>query len=60
VTIITEGYESSEINKEIKRAITGGTGQYQMARGEVTQELLGLTEQMGVNLRFTVEARLKP
>jgi hypothetical protein len=28
VTITSEGYESSEINKEIKRAITGGTGQY--------------------------------
>ncbi len=57
VTITSEGYESSEINKEIKRAITGGTGQYQMARGEVTQELLGFTEQMGVNLRFTLEVK---
>ena len=28
VTITSEGYEPSEINKEIKRAITGGTGQY--------------------------------
>jgi hypothetical protein len=57
VTIISEGYESSEINKEIKRAITGGTGQYQLARGEATQELLGFTEQMGVNLRFTLEVK---
>ena len=57
VTITTEGYESSEINKEIKRAITGGTGQYQTANGEVTQELLGFTEQMGVNLRFTLEIK---
>ena len=57
VTITSEGYESSEINKEIKRAITGGTGQYQTARGEVTQELLGFTEQMGVNFRFTLEVR---
>jgi hypothetical protein len=57
VTIISDGYESSEINKEIKRAITGGTGRYQMAGGEVTQELLGFTEQMGVNLRFTLEVK---
>ena len=57
VTITSEGYESSEINKEIKRAITGGTGQYQTARGEVTQELLGFTEQMGVNFRFTLEVK---
>jgi hypothetical protein len=57
VTITSEGYESSEINKEIKRAITGGTGQYQLARGEVTQEFLGFTEQMGVNLRFTLEVK---
>jgi hypothetical protein len=57
VTIISEGYESSEINKKIKRAITGGTDQYQMARGEATQELLRFTEQMGVNLRFTLEVK---
>ena len=57
VTIISDGYESSEINKEIKRAITGGTGRYQMAGGEVTQELLGFTEQMSVNLRFTLEVK---
>jgi hypothetical protein len=60
VTIVSEGYESSEVNKETKRAITGGTGQYQTTRGEVTQELLGFTEEMGVNLRFTVEAKVKP
>jgi hypothetical protein len=60
VTITSEGYESAEINKETKRAITGGTGQYQTARGEVTQALLGFTEHMGVNLRFTVEANLEP
>ena len=59
-TIVSDGYELAEVNKEVKQAITGGTGQYQMARGEVTQELLGFTEQMGVNLRFTVEAKLKP
>jgi hypothetical protein len=57
VTINSGGYESLEINKEIKRAITGGTGQYQLARGEVTQEFLGFTEQMGVNLRFTLEVK---
>jgi len=49
--------QRSSGKKEIKRAITGGTGQYQMARGEVTQALLGFTEQMGVNLRFTLEVR---
>jgi hypothetical protein len=59
-TIVSDGYELAEVSKEVKRAITGGTGQYQMARGEVTQELLGFTEQTGVNLRFTVEAKLKP
>jgi len=57
VTIISDGYESSEINKEIKRAITGGTGRYQTAKGEATQELLGFTEQMGVNLRYTLEVK---
>jgi hypothetical protein len=59
-TLVSEGYELSEVNKQVKRAITGGTGPYATARGEVTQELLGFTDQMGVNLRIVVEAKVKP
>lgn len=51
-TIITDGYELVDFNVPIKRAITGGTGDYVDASGEAVQELLGFTEQMGVNLRY--------
>ncbi len=56
-TIITEGYELVDVNVVVSRAITGGTGQYKNAAGEMTQKLLGMTEDMGVNLRvqLTVE-----
>lgn len=53
VTLVTEGYERAD-TVPVKRAITGGTGQYALARGEVTQTLLGFTEDMGVNLHFEV------
>ena len=51
-TIITDGYELVDFNVPVKRAITGGTGDYVDASGEAVQELLGFTEQMGVNLRY--------
>lgn len=52
VTLVTDGYEVSDLNKEILRAITGGTGQYHNARGEGTQALLGFNATEGVNLTF--------
>jgi hypothetical protein len=51
-TIITDGYELADFNVPVKRAITGGTGEYVDASGEAVQELLGFTEQMGVNIRY--------
>lgn len=49
-TIITDGFELVDIDVPFTRAITGGTGEYRSARGELEQVLLGFTEQMGVNL----------
>ncbi len=56
-TITTQGYELADVDVAIARAITGGTGEYRMARGEGTQSLLGLNATEGVNLRveLTVE-----
>jgi hypothetical protein len=51
-TIVTDGYELADFNVSVKRAITGGTGEYVDASGEAVQELLGFTEQMGVNIRY--------
>ncbi len=49
--IVTTGFELSDLNVRSSRAITGGTGDFNNTRGEQVQELLGFTEQMGVNLR---------
>lgn len=55
VTLVTDGYEVSDLNEEILRAITGGTGPYRNARGDGTQELLGFNATEGVNLTFDLE-----
>lgn len=54
-TLVTEGYELSDVNVTIQRAITGGTGPYKQASGEANQRLLGFNAAEGVNLRFELE-----
>lgn len=54
-TIVTTGFEIADLNQSMARAVTGGTGDYSAVRGEQVQELLGFTEQMGVNLRVEFE-----
>jgi hypothetical protein len=56
--LVTEGFEIADFNVPVTRAITGGTGQFRSARGEGTQQLLGFTDAMGVNLsvELSVEA----
>ncbi len=49
--LVTDGFELVDFNVPAARAISRGTGDYNTARGEQIQELLGFTEQMGVNLR---------
>jgi hypothetical protein len=39
----------------ISRAITGGTGQFQDARGQGQQTMLGLNATEGVNLRVKLD-----
>lgn len=55
--LISEGYEIADVGVRFKRAVTGGTGDFRHARGEVVQELLGFNDLMGVRLRF--EARVR-
>ena len=40
--VSTEGYELVDVNKIVKRAITGGTGRYSTTKGEHKQNSLGL------------------
>ncbi len=53
-TITTIGYELADVGEAISRAITGGTGKYNDARGESQQTLLGLNASEGVNLRVQI------
>jgi hypothetical protein len=57
VMLVTEGFELADMGEPITRAITGGTGPFRAARGEQSQTLLGFTEQMGVNLRVTLDVQ---
>ena len=53
-TIITDGFELANVGLKGYRAITGGTGEYSRARGQMSQTLLGFNESMGVNLQVTL------
>ena len=54
VTLVTDGIELAEFNVPVARAITGGTGPYNTARGEAFQTFLGLNATEGVNLSFEI------
>jgi hypothetical protein len=54
-TLASEGYELADFNTTVKRAITGGTGRYIAARGQVEQSLMGFNESMGVSLQFKLK-----
>jgi len=56
-TITTQGYELADIDVAVARAITGGTGEFSMARGESSQTFLGLNASEGVNLRVQLEVQ---
>lgn len=56
-TLATEGYELADIGKPVKRAISGGTGRYAKARGQVVQTFLGFGPGMSVKQRHKIEVR---
>lgn len=49
-TLITDGFELADFDVPVTRAVTGGTGEYRSASGEMIQTLRGFTDAMGVNL----------
>jgi hypothetical protein len=49
-TLVTNGFEIVDFDVPVTRAITGGTGEFRGATGEMTQILRGFTDAMGVNL----------
>jgi hypothetical protein len=50
-TIVTDGYESSEVGVPGRRSITGGTGRYRDASGQQIQTLLGFGSANNILLR---------
>jgi len=54
-TLLTDGYELVDVGQTGLRAVTGGTGPYRGARGQMEQVLLGLNESEGVNLRVAFD-----
>lgn len=56
-TIVTEGFELADVGLVGLRAITGGTGSYSKARGQMAQTLIGFNESMGVNLQVELNVR---
>ena len=55
-SLITHGFESMEINVPFTRIVTGGSGSFMNASGEVTQQLLGMVEETGaVNISAAVQ-----
>lgn len=51
-TIISDGYEYMAPGDIFRRAIVGGSGEYHDVRGEQIQEVLGISENMGMSFRF--------
>jgi hypothetical protein len=50
-TLTTDGFELADVQLPVLRAVTGGTGAYRGARGQMTQRFLGLNASEGVELR---------
>ena len=53
-TVVSHGYEIVDVNKPVLRAVTGGTGPYVDARGQVSQVLLAVTDLHSVTIRFEI------
>lgn len=54
--ITTHGFEGTEVGAPIQRTISGGTGDFAQVSGQ-TQTLLGMTDQMAVNLNVQFDLR---
>ncbi len=59
-TMISDGSERIELNVPFKRTVTGGTGQYRFARGEVIQTGIGANLTGLFNFRFAFDIRRNP
>jgi hypothetical protein len=52
-TLVSVGYEPTDMNKAMVRAVTGGSGQYRLAKGDLRQTIL-FADANGMRWRFEV------
>jgi hypothetical protein len=57
-TIVTDGYELSEVETKVRRAITGGTGAYRNASGQQVEWLLGFGSVNSVKIRTELHVQV--
>jgi hypothetical protein len=57
ISLESSGLELIDLNKQIARAVTGGTGPFKRSRGEMRQTFIGINASQGFSLRF--ESRLR-
>lgn len=57
ITLVSDGTELIDENVPILRAVTGGTGPYKRAKGQVRQVLLGLNGTVGVTLKYQLQVK---
>ncbi|MFN0120266.1 MAG: hypothetical protein ACKV2V_07170 [Blastocatellia bacterium] len=57
--LVSDGLELVDLNEPILRAISGGTGPYAHARGEIRQTMIGFNQLNGANLRVEVRAQYR-
>lgn len=55
--ITTDGFELADYNLEFERAVTGGTGDFRLVRGQQVQEFLGWNASVGTAQRMTFELK---
>lgn len=55
--LVSDGLELVDLNEPILRAISGGTGQFSQARGEMRQVMIGFNQLNGVNLRIEIKVQ---
>ena len=54
-TMVSNGFELANVGVQVTRVLAGGTGDYQGASGIQVQQLMGFTDEMGVNLRVNFQ-----
>lgn len=59
-TIVSDGFELVDVGVPVMRAITGGTGSFNNARGEVEQVSHGFNPSEGISSSFTLEVITRP